>query len=373
MGFLEDSMTIFSREMLIFKANLRTNLIRSAMFPLIFIIFFGNIGNGVSHVPIAVVNYANNQQSQQFINALETRPTAQITAITDQASAMNMLYTSQVDAVVVILPQFPSTSGAGAPGVDVYYASSQASSVAAVLPIVESAAQPFGVQVTTLAQALSQSSTFVDAIPTSGANSTYEDFLVAGIIIMSAAFGSVFSGGFSVILDRQLGNMKTFFITPISKNAIILGKLLAGTVQSTLYGFVALALGIVLGAGIAMGAVGLFWILIVTVLVSIAFSAIALLIASRLKAVEVYAIIAQIVVMPAWVLSGAFTPIAAFPPLLQTLSAGDPMTYATNAVRQVMLAGYIVPAQMLLDLAVLGVFSVIVVVLAFAMFKSTID
>ncbi len=371
MGILEDALTIFNREMLIFKSNLRTNLIRSAMFPLIFIIFFGNIGNGVSNVPIAVVNYANNQQSQQFINALEARSTVQIAAITDQASGMNMLYTSQVDAVVVILPQFPSA--AGGPAIDVYYASSQASSVAAVLPFVESAAQPFGAQVATLNQALSKSSSFVNPIPTQGANSTYEDFLVAGIIIMSAAFGSVFSGGFSVILDRQLGNMKSFFITPISKNSIILGKLLAGTVQSTLYGFVALALGIILGAGIAMGAVGLFWILIVTVLVSIAFSAIALLIASRLKAVEVYAIIAQIVVMPAWVLSGAFTPVQAFPPLLQTLSAGDPMTYATNAVRQVMLAGYIVPTQMLLDLVVLVVFSVVVVALAFAMFKSTID
>lgn len=369
MGLLEDSMAIFSREMLIFKANLRTNVIRSAMFPLIFIIFFGNIGNAVSNVPIAVVNYANNPQSQQFINSLSSQSTVSITALTDQASAMNMLYTSSVDAVVIIEPQFPSSSSA--PAVDIYYSSTEQSVVAAVVPFVESAAAPFGAHVTTLSQ--ETNSNFVTSIPTSGAGATYEDFLVAGIIIMSAAFGSVFSGGFSVILDRQLGNLKTFFITPISKNAIILGKLLAGTVQSVLYGFIALGLGLALGASIAMGVAGLVWILLIVVLVSVAFSAIALLIASRLKAVEVYAIIAQIVVMPAWVLSGAFTPISVFPPILQSMSAVDPMTYATNAVRQVMLAGYIIPAQILLDLSVLGVFSLIVVALAFAMFKSTID
>jgi len=372
MGMFADSLNIYKREMLIFKSNLRVNLIRSMMFPLIIIIFFGSIGNSLTNVPIAVVNYANNQQSLSFINALEARSTLSVVSVTDQATAMNLLYTTEVSAVVVILPIFPSTGTASS--VDLYYSSTEASTAAAVVPFVESAAEPFGAHVSTLNQELnSGGNNFVSTIPTTGASSSYEDFLVAGVIVMASAFGAVFSSGFSVILDRQLGNMKSFLITPINKNSIILGKLMAGTTQSTLYGFVALLLGIVLGAHIAMGIAGLPYIALMIVLISLAFTAIALMIASRLKAVEVYAIVAQIVVLPAWVVSGAFTPVSVFPAWLQAVSAVDPLTYATSALRQVMLAGYIIPSQIVVDVVVLAIFSLGVSLLAFAIFKSTIE
>jgi len=41
-----------------------------------------------------------------------------------------------------------------------------------------------------------------------GASASYKTFLVAGIVIMVAAFGAMWSGGMTLLLDRQLGNLK---------------------------------------------------------------------------------------------------------------------------------------------------------------------
>ncbi len=369
MGILADSLTIYSREMLIFKSNLRTNVIRSMMFPLVIILFFGQLGNSISNVPVAITNLANNQQSLQFINALESQGTLSVSAVTDQGTAMNLLRSGQVYLVIVILPTFPK-EGAN-PSVYVYYANTQFSSIGTALPFIDQAAGQFKAAAST--QAPVSGNNFIVAQPTSGAATSYQDFLIASVIIMATAFGGIFSGGFSTILDRQLGNIKAFLIAPINKNSIILGKMLAGTTQSVFYGFLALLLGLAFGAHIAMGIPGLAWILLIILLVSLAFSALALLIASRIKAIEQYAIVAQMLTLPMWFLSGAFFPASSFPAFLQPFSAVDPLTYATTALRQVMLAGYIIPAQMLFDVGIMAAFSFIVVALSFALFKKTID
>ncbi len=369
MGLMKDSFTIFTREMLIFRSSIRTNVIRSLMFPLVIILFFGQLGNSVTNVPVAVANYANNQQSMQFINMLEAQGTLSIAAVTDQASAMNMLRSGSVYIVIVILPTFPSSGTV--PSVYIYYANTQFSSIGVALPFIQSAAERFGASAGSQLQ--SQGSGIIVAQPTSGATTSYRDFLIASVIIMAVAFGGIFSGGFSTILDRQLGSIKLFLIAPINKNAIILGKMMSGTLQSVFYGILALLLGLLFGAQIAMGIGGIVWILLLIFFVALAFSALALLIASRIRAIEQYAIVAQMITLPTWFLSGAFFPASSFPPFLQPFSAGDPLTYATAALRQVMLAGYIIPQTMLLDIFVLAAFSLFVVALSFLLFKKTID
>ncbi len=371
MGLMSDSFTIFTREMLIFKSSLRVNIIRSMMFPLVIILFFGQLGNSITNVPVAITNYANNQQSMQFINALEAQGTLSVYAITDQATAMNLLHSGQVYITIVILPTFPNSGTA--PGVYIYYANTQFSSIGVALPFIENAAANYGSVVSSQSQAAQSSDNLVVAQPTSGATTSYRDFLIASVIIMAVAFGGIFSGGFSTILDRQLGSIKSFLIAPINKNAIVMGKMMSGTVQSIFYGFLAVLLGLLFGAQITMGIMGFVWIFIIILFVALAFSALALLIASRIKAIEQYAIVAQMITLPTWFLSGAFFPASSFPAFLQPFSVGDPLTYATSAIRQVMLAGYVIPQEMLLDISVIAVFSLVIVLLSFLLFKKTID
>lgn len=367
MGLLHDSVTIFTREMLIFKSNLRTNLIRSMIFPLIIIIFFGNLGNSVTNVPIAVANYANNPASIQFINTLESGSTLSVQAVTNQQEGLDLLRQGTISSLVVILPTFPKPQG-GSPSVYVYYSTSQFAESGVAIPTIENAAAQYSTGASSV-----QIESDVNAVSTQGTSSSYRAFLIAGVILMSVAFGGVFGGGMSIIVDRQLGVIKSFLITPISKNAIILGKLFSGTVQSTIYGLLALCIGMLLGGSMAMGVFGLVYIIPLVALVAMAFSGIAIMLGSRIKAVEVYAIIAQTIVMPLWFLSGAFFPASSFPPVLRPFNVVDPLTYATGGIRDVMLNGYFPVGQTLLDFGVVIAFALLGIAVSFRLFKSTID
>lgn len=369
MGVMEDSMTLYRREMLIFKSHLRTNIIRSAMFPIIFIFFFGAIGSTSFGINVAVVNYANNQQSTAFINSLTTSRVAAITAITTQTDALAMLSSGTVSAVIVILPTFPKTSS-GNPAVDVYYSNSNFEATQSIIPFIEQQASSFNtaVQASAVAAAGNTSARLLY-----GTTSNYTVFLVAGIICMTVAFGMTFGTGMSLITDRQLGNLKSFMISPISKDSIVLSKIMAGATEALLYIAITLIIGAIDGVGIAMGFVGLLWIIAIGIMVAIGFAGISTILASRIEKVEVYTIVAQVIVMPLWFLSGAFFPATSFPSFMQPIVTVDPLTYATQGIRNVMMLGYYPVGQIALDMAVLLGFMAFGIIGSILLFKNYTD
>lgn len=371
MGNLEDTITLYKREMLIFKSHLRTNIIRSIIFPFVIIFFFGSIGSSTFGVKVAVVNYANNQQSFSFINSLSTNQLVSVESITTESNALQMLSKGTVTAVVVILPSFPKASN-GNPGVDLYYSNSNFVATGTVVPFIQQAAQEFESGTTPQAVQASQSES-ASIRPLYGTTSSYKDFLVGGIVGMVAAFGTVFGGGISIITDRQLGNLKSFLIAPINSISIVMSKILSGTTQSLLYIIVALAIGYLDGAGIAMGWVGLLWIMLLGTMISLGFAGITTVLASRIEKVEVYSIMANVIVLPLWFLSGAFFPSTSLPGFMQPIAAINPMTYATQGVRDVMMLGYYPLNTMMLDFAVLGAFVAIGIALSLLFFKTYVD
>ncbi len=368
MTLIEDTLTLYKREMLIFKSHLRTNIIRSAMFPIIFIFFFGSIGSSSINVNVAVVNYANNPQSLSFINSLTSSRTMSITSLTTQTDALNQLSEGKITAVIVILPSFPKMS-AGNPAVDVYYSTSNFEAVQAVLPAIQQAAGSFDSNI--LANQRSYGNTSLR--PLYGTTSSYVVFLVGGILSMTVAFGMTFGTGMSLITDRQLGNLKSFLISPISKDSIVLSKILAGATEALLYIAITLIVGSLDGVGIAMGLAGLAWIVIIGIMVAIGFAGISTILASRIGKVEVYTIVAQTIVMPLWFLSGAFFPTTSFPSFMQPIIMVDPLTYATQGIRNVMMLGYYPLAQIALDLGVMTAFMAFGIIGSILLFKSYTD
>lgn len=383
MGLIEESITLYKREMLIFMANARVNLIRSIMFPIIIIVFFGNIGSTISHTPIAVVNYANNPQSTNFINDMQSgsQQVLEVVSITDENTALQMLQFGNVQAVVVILPNFPSMNPS-VPGVEVYYSNTQPQVAAAAVSAITSISKGFGAGAAGIAsQSLSAQPSGasdpavgqVRADALYAANSSYIDFLAGGLLAMVVVFGALFGGGLSLITDRQLGSIKSFLITPINKNAIILSRIISGATQSIIFAILALIVGIVFGVTIAMGVVAIIYIMIVSLLLGMGFSGLAFLIASRIKRVDAYAIFSQTIGLPLWFISGGIVPIASLPSWLAVFSSVDPLTYATDISRAVIMQGFITPTEVLTDIGILVLFAVFMTIAAFAAFKSTIE
>lgn len=375
-NLFEDTMTLLKRELIIFKANLRTNIIRSIIFPIVIIFFFGNISASTFNIGITVVNYANNPQSTSFINSLTSAQTLTVQQVTTQSTALSMLSKGTTSIVVVILPSFPSKTN-GNPSIDVYYSNSNFADVGAAVPLITSEASAYGagINTNTLQQQNTQSSIqpYVSVAPLYGTTSSYKVFLVGGILAMVAAFGTVFGGGISLISDNQLGVLKSFYISPINKKAIIFSKIISGVIQSIIYVLVALVIGFVDGASIAMGVLGLMWIILLITCVSIGFAGITTIIASRVNKVEVYTIVAQVIVLPMWFLSGAFFPASSLPSFLQIFSTLNPMTYATQGIRDVMMLGYYPIQNIMLDFGALALFIGVVMVASTFLFKTYVE
>ncbi len=333
MSLLGDAYNLYKRDMLIFKKNWKTSLARSIIFPLTLILLLGNLGMTVSHVPIAVVNLASSPYAISFIDALTNQNTLTVYAMTNQQEAMSLLADGEVTSVVVI----PSTFGRSRSNtIDIYTdVSSPISSQEADAAISQVAAD-FGVKATSHNTGISIKTDYVY-----GASSSYKTFLVAGIVIMVAAFGSMWSGGFTLITDRQLGNLKAFMVAPIHRMSVLLGKIGYGISQSMINAILALAIGLAYGSTIAEGGIGMVYILWFSFLSALGFSGVATALGARISKPEVYSLIGMAITLPMWILSGAFLPTSTLPKFMQPFSIYNPMTYGIDAVRDVMLKGYL--------------------------------
>jgi len=368
MSLVGDTYALFLREMLIFKKNIWSNMARSIIFPVVFILLLSSFATTPKNVPIAVVNYANGPVSLNFVNALEAGSVLNVISATTQQQAMTMLANGQVTAVLVIPSGFSGLGGVR--GVFVYVDSSTSTSAEVATATINSVAAQFGAKASVNdQQAASGSGVPVHTNYVYGATSNSVSFSVAGILVMVAIFGSIFGGGFTLLSDRELGNLKAFMTTPINKNAILFSKILYGTVQSTLSAYIALGIGLLYGATIASGLLGLFGILWFVVLGNLGFSALAIALAARSKQLQTYALIGQTVTMPLSFLGGALVPITSLPAFLVPITVVDPVTYAVNAVRDVMVKGFITPSSFALYSLILIAFTGVMIALSVLMFR----
>lgn len=380
MGLIEDTTALYKRELIIYRANLRTNLIRAAVFPLIILVIFGNLGSNVKGVPVEIVNYANNPKSYQFISTLQQQNIISVRAVTTQYQALKDLSSAHVDVIVIILPGFPNSTNSGTtsnPSLYVYYSNNYVNLGGSLQQIAVTAAS-FGAHANVAAQqgfllgnGAPQST--VSLNPTYGTQGSYKAFIAGGLIGMVIVFGSMFGGGMTIITDRELGNLKAFLITPVKRGALVLSKILAGTTTALVNAVMMIAIILVFGINIAMGIVGIFWILGLALIAAFGFSALTSVLASRINKIEVYAIAAQTITLPLWFASGAFSPISALPTWLQPVSVVDPLTYVTIGIRDVMLNGYYPIASIEFHLAILITFAVVMTIVAIKVFKTRVE
>ncbi|MDE1851102.1 MAG: ABC transporter permease [Candidatus Micrarchaeota archaeon] len=371
MGLVGDTYTLFLREMLIFKKSLGTNFARALLFPIIFILFLGSAGSSPKNVPISVVNYDNGLSALNFINQIQAGSSLKVTSATTEQQALNLLSKGTVAAVVVIPTGFSSGT---ANEVYMYLDGSQPQAVSVVTGTINSVASKFQADVVT-PNAAEKGSQGVSVISNYayGAASNYESYVVGGILIMVAAFGSVFGSGFTVLSDRQLGNLKAFLTTPINTSAIFLSKILIGTVQSAFSAYIALGIGLLFGATIAAGALGFLELLWIVFLTGLGFGALSVALASRMKQLQTYALIAQSTTLPLSFLGGAFVPVSLLPATLQATAVVNPVYYAINAVRDIMIKGYLPFNALVINSGALLIFSLVMIAIAAILFKSTSD
>jgi len=162
----------------------------------------------------------------------------------------------------------------------------------------------------------------------------YLQFMFPGILAMSLLFTSIGSG-LSVIWDREFGFMREILVAPIRRTSVVVGKLLGGTSVAMIQGTLLLLTAPLLGLRIPLAAVP--GILGTMALISSGIVGLGLLIAALSESFEGHSVIMTFIVMPMFILSGAFFPIDRLPSWLAVLVAVDPLSYGVDLLRHLML------------------------------------
>jgi len=204
---------------------------------------------------------------------------------------------------------------------------------------------------------------------------SYLVFMFPGVLGMTVLFTSLFSA-ISVIWDREFGFLKEILVAPVSRASIVLGKVVGGATVATLQGLILLALAPLVG--VRLTPVEVLQLCLVMVLVAAALTSLGLAIASRMSTMEGFQVILNFLVVPMWLLSGAFFPMRGLPTWMAVLVRVDPLTYAVDALRGVIyagspLAGALVVHPFGVDLAVIAGVLAAAFGLALATFRSRED
>jgi ABC-2 type transport system permease protein len=157
----------------------------------------------------------------------------------------------------------------------------------------------------------------------------YQSFVFPGIVVMAALFGGTLTA-ISTVYDREFGMLRLMLASPAGVSAVLAGRAVAATLVGVLQGGIVLAF-----APLLLDMSASRWLTGFAALTAVsAMSAVlGLLVAARLRSVENFAGIINVVLFPLLFLSGALYPTDTMPPALRALARANPITYAVDLVR----------------------------------------
>jgi ABC-2 type transport system permease protein len=196
--------------------------------------------------------------------------------------------------------------------------------------------------------------------------SRYIDFLIPGLLGMNLMGSGIWGMGFAIVDARRRKLMKRLIATPMPKHYYLLSFLFSRL--SLLVAEVGLLLGF--GAWVFKVPVrgSLLDLAVLCVLGSLSFSALGLLLASRVRTIEGASGLMNLVMMPMWIVSGVFFSSQRFPDALQPVIRALPLTAEIDALRANMLQGAGL-AQVAPEMGVLAAWLVMCFIVALKLFR----
>jgi len=171
---------------------------------------------------------------------------------------------------------------------------------------------------------------FGGAIDTGG--TSYVNFLTAGILVQTAAFGAT-TTAVSLKVDLQRGIVDRFRSLPMFSPALLIGHVTADLARNMVSAVIMVAVAFVIGFRPTASLIE--WALVIALLLvfTMAFSwlsAVAGLLASSVEAVQW---LSFFVIFPLTFASSAYVPTETMPGILRWFAENQPVTHVVNAMR----------------------------------------
>ncbi len=163
----------------------------------------------------------------------------------------------------------------------------------------------------------------------------FKTFIYPGVLAMSVLFTAIFSAS-SIVWDREFGFLAEMMVAPVRRWAIVVGKCLGGATVATLQGIIFLILAGV--AHVPYSPTLLLTLIGELLLLSFTLTAFGVMMAARIKKIQAFMALTQMVVLPLFFLSGALYPLNGLPAWLTVLTRIDPLTYIVAPMRDAVFA-----------------------------------
>ncbi|WP_433469744.1 ABC transporter permease [Spirillospora sp. CA-128828] len=169
-----------------------------------------------------------------------------------------------------------------------------------------------------------------------GAGNAWQVF-VPGVLIQLALFGAGFVG-FGLIADLRSGVVERLRVTPVSRTALLLGRVLRDTAVVAFQGVALVAVGLALGLRAPAGGIAVGLLLVVSLAVSVA--SLSYVLAMRTRSEDAFAPLLSAVTLPLMLLSGILLPMSLAPGWLDVVSRFTPFRYVVDAARAAFLGDF---------------------------------
>ncbi|MGY8767617.1 MAG: ABC transporter permease [Pirellulales bacterium] len=174
-----------------------------------------------------------------------------------------------------------------------------------------------------------------------GAN--FLEYYFSGTIMLIVLFTAIFAT-ISIIEDRKEGFLQAVLVAPIPRWSMVLGKVMGGTILAVMQGMIFLVLAFTIS--ISIGPLEILAILLLLTVIGIGLTSLGFVLAWRMDSTQGFHAIMNLLLMPLWLLSGAFFPV---PNIIAGSTPGDyfmhwimrcnPVTYAMASLREIMYWG----------------------------------
>jgi len=193
--------------------------------------------------------------------------------------------------------------------------------------------------------------------------SSYFSFLSAGMLSFIILFTAAFAG-MSVVWDRRFGFMNKALSTPVGRGAIVIGKILQSVIRSLVQAALVLVIAVALGMDTShltiLTIAGAFVILF---LMAFGLSSLFVMLALRSSDWQTQMAVINLLNLPLLFASNAMLPTTIMPGWLKTVVRFNPVSYANDATRQLLLGSSIHLAPLWVDFTVLTGFALLLAAL----------
>src|ERR1700727_3915911 len=156
-------------------------------------------------------------------------------------------------------------------------------------------------------------------------------FIYPGILCIAVMFTAMFSAA-SIVWDREFGFLREMMVAPIRRSSIVIGKCFGGASVACIQGVIVILVAPLVH--VPYNVVMIIEVFFLQLLLAFSITAFGVMVAARIKQMQSFMGVMQMIVTPMFFISGALFPVAGLATWLAILNRLDPLTYAVDPMRR---------------------------------------